>query len=62
LDTNNRKLVVSVVASAIVWIAILLGCRAILDDQATFSHLVPILGGGAVFFVVLLPAALFARR
>lgn len=62
MDTGNPRLGVAVVASAIVWIAILLGCRAILDNQSTFLRLVPILGGGAVFFVLLLPAALLARR
>ena len=47
-------------SAAILWAAIWLATASVLDESA-FDDMVPILGGGTVFFVVILPAALFRR-
>jgi hypothetical protein len=44
----------------ILWVAIWIATAGVLDDAA-FDDMVPILGGGTVFFVVILPAGLFHR-
>ena len=48
-------------SAAILWAAIWIATAGILD-QSAFNDMVPILGGGTVFFVVILPAALFRQR
>jgi hypothetical protein len=48
-------------SAAILWIAIWIASASVLDDNA-FNDMVPILGGGTFFFVVILPAALFRQR
>ena len=48
------------VSSAILWAAIWIATAQVLDESA-FDDMVPILGGGTVFFVVILPAALYRR-
>ena len=47
-------------AAVIVWVAIWIATASVLDASA-FDDMVPILGGGTFFFVVILPAALFRR-
>ena len=44
------------VAATIVWVA----TGSVADDE--FGDMVPILGGGTFFFIVLVPAALFRKR
>jgi hypothetical protein len=44
----------------ILWVAIWIATAGTLDDSA-FDDMAPILGGSTVFFVVILPAALFRR-
>jgi hypothetical protein len=48
------------VSAVILWVAIWIATAATVDESA-FDDMVPILGGGTVFFVVILPAALFRR-
>ena len=48
------------VSAVILWVAIWMATAGVLDESA-FDDTVPILGGGTVFFVVILPAALFRR-
>ena len=55
--TRNEYLI----GAAIVWAAIWVATASVLDDHA-FNDMIPILGGGTVFFVVLVPAALFRKR
>ena len=47
-------------SAVILWVAIWIATALVLDGGA-FDDMVPILGGGTVFFVVILPAALFRR-
>ena len=47
-------------SAVILWVAIWIATAQVLDASA-FSDMVPILGGGTVFFVVILPAALFRK-
>ena len=48
------------VAATIVWVAIWVATGSVADDE--FGDMVPILGGGTFFFIVLVPAALFRKR
>ena len=48
------------VSAVILWVAIWIASASALDDSA-FDDMVPILGGGTFFFVVILPAGLFHR-
>ena len=48
------------VSAVILWVAIWIATAGTLDESA-FDDMVPILGGGTVFFVVILPAGLFRR-
>jgi hypothetical protein len=54
--SRNRYLV----AATIVWVAIWLATGSVADDE--FGDMVPILGGGTVFFIVLVPAVFFRSR
>jgi hypothetical protein len=45
-------------ASAVILVAIWIATAGVLDEAA-FDDMAPILGDGAVFFVVILPAGLF---
>jgi hypothetical protein len=57
----TRRTEYEYLASAVIlWVAIWIATVSVLDASA-FDDMVPILGGGTVFFVVLLPAALFRR-
>lgn len=47
-------------SAVILWVAIWIATAGVLDESA-FDDMVPILGGGTVFFVVILPAGLFHR-
>jgi hypothetical protein len=47
-------------AAVILWVAIWIATASTLDESA-FDDMIPILGGGTVFFVVILPAGLFRR-
>ena len=47
-------------AAVILWVAIWISTAGVLDDAA-FDDMVPILGGGTFFFLVILPAGLFHR-
>ena len=48
-------------AAAIVWVAIIVASALVLKDSPYFSQMLPILGGGAAFFVVILPEAIRAK-
>ena len=47
-------------SAVILWVAIWIA-TALTVDESAFDHMIPILGGGTVLFVVILPAALFRR-
>jgi hypothetical protein len=47
-------------AAVILWVAIWIASASALDASA-FDDMVPILGGGTFFFVVIIPAGLFHR-
>jgi hypothetical protein len=57
----ESKLRSYVLAAAIVWAAILVATSLVLAGTPQFGTMLPILGGGAAFFVVILPAAIFRR-
>jgi len=50
-----------VIAAAIAWVAIILATRVILGGTPYFGQMLPVIGGGAAFFVVILPAGLLRR-
>jgi hypothetical protein len=49
-----------VIAAAIMWAAIWVATAGVADNE--FDDMIPILGGGTFFFIVLVPAALFRKR
>ena len=57
METN-----IYVISSVIVWVAILLSAAMILQGTEYFGKLIPILGGGAAWFVVVAPAGLRKKR
>ena len=48
------------IAATIVWVAIWVATGAVDDDA--FDEMLPILGGGTVFLIVIVPAAFFRKR
>jgi hypothetical protein len=55
----RRKRIEYVIAAAVIWVAIWAATAGVADD---FDELIPILGGGTFFFIVIVPAALFRER
>lgn len=55
---RNRLLLLYELAAAILWAGILIGVAVVLQGTPYFGQLLPILGGGAAFFVVILPYSL----
>lgn len=53
---SKRKRIEYVIAATVVWVAIWVATASVADD---FDEMIPILGGGTVFFIVIIPAALF---
>jgi hypothetical protein len=51
-----------ILGSAIVWAAIILGTAVVLKGTPYFTQLLPILGGGAVWSVVIGSAALRRKQ
>jgi hypothetical protein len=49
-----------IAAAVILWVAIWITTATTLDESA-FDDMIPILGGGTFFFVVIVPAGLFRR-
>lgn len=49
-------------SAVIVWVALIVAAGLILRGTPYFAQLLPILGGGAVWFVVIVPGVLFRRR
>ena len=49
------------ISSSFVWVAILIASAVILQGTPAFGRLLPVLGGGAVWFVVIFPGALFRQ-
>ena len=50
------------VGAAIVWVAILAASSLVLAGSPYFGQMLPILAGGAVWFVVIIPGVLYQRR
>jgi len=59
LEVNKRRNQY-VIAAAVVWAAIWVATASVAGDE--FDDMIPILGGGTVFFIILVPAALFRKR
>jgi hypothetical protein len=57
---DNKSRNTYVIAAAVVWAAIWIATGLVLDDE--LDRMVPILGGGTVFFIILVPGALFRKR
>ena len=58
MDTRNQRRTY-LISAATVWAAILIASAVILRGTPYFSQMLPVLGGGAVWFVVLAPIAVF---
>jgi len=57
-STRNRLLLLYELAAAILWAGILIAVAVVLQGTPYFGQLLPILSGGAAFFVVILPYSL----
>lgn len=55
----KRKGLEYVIAATIIWVAIWAATAGVAED---FKEMIPILGGGTFFFIVIIPAALFRER
>jgi len=51
------KVKIYIISSVIVWAAIIAGTGVILKDTPYLGSILPVLGGGAAWFVVIAPAA-----
>jgi hypothetical protein len=58
---NDKNRIEYLVGSTIVWVAIWISTGAVVSGHE-FDEMIPILGGGTLFFIVLVPAALFRKR
>lgn len=58
METSLRNYVL---AAGIVWAAILVASSLLLAGTPYFGTMLPVLAGGAAFFVVILPTAIFRR-
>jgi hypothetical protein len=58
-DQTRRNYLIGAV---IVWVAIIAASRFILAGTPYFGQMLPILGGGAAWFVVIVPGALLRTR
>ena len=56
------KINLYVIASAIVWAAIIAAAAVVLRGTPYLGKILPILGGGAVWFVIITPAAFRKKR
>ena len=60
MDTvEKKKRLEYMIAATIIWAAIWAATAGVADD---FDEMIPILGGGTFFFIVIIPAALFRER
>ena len=50
------------IGAAVAWAGVFLAIAVILGDADTFMQILPVLGGGAVWFLVIVPGALFRNR
>lgn len=50
------------IGAAIVWAGLFMASAIILAGTPYFAQMLPILSGGAVFFVILVPGAFFRKR
>jgi hypothetical protein len=55
----KRKRIEYVIAATVIWVAIWAATAGVDDD---FDEMLPILGGGTFFFIVVIPAALFREH
>lgn len=64
METGLRRRMLNYyeVTSVLVWGALILAVAIVLQDTPYLGQLVIILGGGAAFFVVILPSALSRMR
>lgn len=53
---------VYLIGAVIVWVAIIAAVAASLADTPYFAQLLPLLGGGVVWFLVIVPGALLRVR
>jgi hypothetical protein len=56
----NKSRNTYLIAATVVWVAIWVATGVVADNE--FDDIIPILGGGTVFFIVLVPATLFRKR
>ena len=57
----NERMRPYAISAAIVWVAIILAASSVMAGADRFPVLLAILGGGAVWFVVLVPGWLLRR-
>lgn len=58
----QRQCRLYLVGAVIVWVGLLIATAVVLAGTPHFAQLLPILGGGVVWFVVIVPGALFRER
>ncbi len=62
IDSNSKRISIFITANAIVWGAVMIGTSLVLKGSGYMDKLLPILGGGAGFSVVILSALLIRKK
>ena len=61
LKEGRMRVKIYIISSAIVWAAIIAGVAVVLKETPYVGKLLPILGGGAAWFDVIVPTTLRSR-
>lgn len=59
---NKKFQAAYLIGTVIIWVAIIFASALTLSGTPYFAHMLPILGGGVFWFVVLVPGAFFWTR
>ncbi|NPV08701.1 MAG: hypothetical protein HPY83_12180 [Anaerolineae bacterium] len=62
MNDTSRQRMAYLIGAVIVWVAIIIATAAVLAESPQLSTMLAILGGGAVWFVVIVPGAIWRPR
>ena len=61
-ERRKKRIGTFIIANAIVWGAVIIGVALVLRETGLMGRLIPILGGGAGFSVVILSSLLIEKK
>lgn len=59
---NKKKLGTFIISNAIVWGAVIIGTALALKGTGYWDKIMPILSGGSIFSIVILPTILMGKK